>query len=328
MDTLALGAAFTILAAVMAFALAFYASAAARTQVRGRLEGVLTGTSSVLEGGAAVTALRETRSVLGALRLFVLGTWLDQIQESLRRADSQLQPLDVIVARIALGGVGFVAGYLFMGEVMGLAMGFVAGLALAVIGFQLPQVWVDKRGEGRRQKLEEQLPETLSLVSNSLKAGMGLLQGLSMAADQMEHPMGTELRQAIHEMNVGSSVEEALNALTERVRSYDLDIVVTAILVQRSVGGNLSEILETVAGTMRERVRIRGEIQTLTAQQRMTGFVIGLLPVVVGVLFLVVSPEYIKVLFTEGQGQVLLGIAAGLQILGTVIIRRILDIEV
>jgi tight adherence protein B len=112
----------------------------------------------------------------------------------------------------------------------------------------------------------------------------------------MEHPIGTELNQTIHEMHIGSSAEEALLDLSERCGSYDLDLVVTAILVQRSVGGNLAEILETVAETMRERVRIRGEISTLTAQQSMTGIIIGLLPLVVGGFFMIVSPEYIGLL--------------------------------
>jgi len=144
----------------------------------------------------------------------------------------------------------------------------------------------------------------------------------------MEHPVSTELGVAIHEMNVGSSVEEALLALNERTDSYDLDLVITAILVQRSVGGNLSEILDTVATTMRERVRIRGEVKTLTAQQRMTGVIIGLLPVAVGGMFMLISPEYMTVLFTENLGKIMLGIAVVLEAVGLIIIRRILAIEV
>ena len=104
--------------------------------------------------------------------------------------------------------------------------------------------------------------------------------------------------------------------------------MVTAILVQRSVGGNLSEILDTVAATMRERVRIRAEVKTLTAQQSMTGIVLGLMPVGVGALFMVVSPDYIMVLFTEPIGKVMLGIALVMEVIGIMIIRRILDIEV
>jgi tight adherence protein B len=211
-----------------------------------------------------------------------------------------------------------------VGETLGLVIA--AGAAFG--GFQAPQMWVSNRVKSRAQKLEQQLPEALTLVGNSLKAGFGLLQSLSLATQQLEHPISTELAQTVYETNVGSSMDEAFLELSRRCDSYDLDLVVTAILVQRSAGGNLAEILDNVAGTMRERVRIRGEINTLTAQQRMTGFVIGLLPVGVGGLFMLVSPEYISVLFTETIGKVLLAIAVLLEVVGTIVIRRILSIEV
>jgi tight adherence protein B len=129
-------------------------------------------------------------------------------------------------------------------------------------------------------------------------------------------------------MNIGSSAEEALLGLSERSSSYDLDIVVTAILVQRTVGGNLGEILDTVADTMRERIRIRGEIQTLTAQQKLTGIVLGLIPVGCGILFQFMSPGYIAPLFTTFMGKMMLGTAVVMETVGIMIIQRILKIEV
>lgn len=323
MDLLALFAALSVLVTVLAFALAFYSGVVSRGQVRGRLEGVLASTDSVVEGGT-VTPLRESRSVLGALRLVASGAWLERISENLRRADSNLQPADFIAIRIALAGLGFALPYLFFDAPMGL----VGGIGAAAGGFQIPQIWINRRQKSRMRKLEEQLPETLTLVANSLKSGFGLLQSLSLAAEQGVHPLATELELAIHEMNVGSSVEEALTNLSERSHNYDLDLVVTAILVQRSVGGNLAEILDTVAGTMRERVRIRAEVQTLTAQQQLTGVVIALMPVAVGGMFLIVSPGYINVLFTSTEGQVVLGVGVVLELVGIMIIGRILDIEV
>jgi len=178
------------------------------------------------------------------------------------------------------------------------------------------------------QKLNAQLPEALTIISNSLKAGFGLLQALNSASEHLAHPISTELSRTIHEMNIGSSAEEALVALSERSGSYDLDIVVTAILVQRTVGGNLGEILDTVADTMRERIRIRGEIQTLTAQQKLTGMVIGALPIGVGILFQLMSPGYISPLFTTVTGKLMLGTAVVLEVVGVMIIQRVLNIEV
>jgi tight adherence protein B len=314
-----------VLAAVLCVAFALYSGGAARTQVRGRLEGILAGTS-VVEGGGqpGTSALRETRTVIGFLRLFFSGAWSERTQEKLTRADSNLQPTDFFAIRFALAGLGFAVPFLFIGGVMGTA----GGVGLAIVGFQAPQMWLDNRTQSRAKKLEQQLPEALTLISNSLKAGFGLLQSLSLAAEQLEHPISTELGQTIHEMNVGSSVEEALYALNERAGSYDLDLVVTAILVQRSVGGNLAEILDTVAETMRERVRIRGEIETLTAQQKLTGIIIGLLPVGVGLMFMLVSPGYINPLFTETVGKIALAIAVIMETIGILVIRRILDIEV
>ena len=134
--------------------------------------------------------------------------------------------------------------------------------------------------------------------------------------------------QAVQETNIGSGIEEAFLSLSERNQNYDLDLVVTAVLVQRTAGGNLSEILTTVAGTMRERVRIKGEIQTLTAQQRLTGIVIALLPVGVGVMFLFISPDYIRPLFTDSFGRIILIAGGFMEIVGVLVIRKILSIEV
>ncbi len=323
MDLLALGASASILITIMTVALAFYSGAATRVLVRNRLEGVLAGTASVVEGDT-VAPLRGTPTVAGIFRSVVSGAWLERMRTKLERADSRLQPVDFMIIRFMLACLTFAVPYLFLGGVLGL----VAALGAAVVGFQVPEMWINSRTNARSNKLEEQLPEAITLVSNSLKAGFGLLQALSLAADQMEHPISTELAQAINEMNLGSHPDEALTALSERTGNYDLDLVVTAILVQRSVGGNLSEILDTVAATMRERVRIRAEVKTLTAQQSMTGIVLGLMPVGVGALFMVVSPDYITPLFTEPIGKVMLGVALVMEVIGVMIIRRILDIEV
>ena len=324
MDVLAIGASVSILVTVLLFALAFYASASVGAQVRGRLQGVLAGSTSVVEGSAITPLREEGQTVVGLLRFAISGSWLQQMEHDLQRADSRLQPVDFIAIRVAFAGVGFVVPFVLIGG----GIGVLVGLGAAVLAFQVPQFYMTQRRNGRRRKLEEQLPEALTLVANSLKAGFGLLQSLSQAADRLEHPISTELAQTIHEMNIGANADEALLSLSERSDSYDLDLVVTAMLIQRSVGGNLAEILDTVAAMMRERVRIRGEIITLTAQQRLTGIIIGLLPVGVGAMFLVVSPEYVSVLFTETIGRVMLGISIVLEAVGIMVIRRILAIEV
>jgi tight adherence protein B len=137
-----------------------------------------------------------------------------------------------------------------------------------------------------------------------------------------------EIRRTLRDISIGSSIEDALDALNQRVGSSDFDIVLTAILIQRSVGGNLAEILDNVAHTMRERERIRGEIQTLTSQQRMTGFVIGGIPVGLGAIFFLISPDFVGLLFTDPLGRMMLGAAAVMETLGFLVIRKIVNIEV
>ena len=323
MDVLAVGAALSILVTVLLLALAFYSSAALGIQVRGRLEAILAGSASSVED-PTVTPLREGTSVIGLLRFVFSGAWLERMEEDLRRANSNLQPVEFMAIRVAFAGLGFTAAFLFIGG----WVGFLLGVVIGALAFQVPRVWMNQRRVSRGKKLEAQLPEALTLISNSLKAGFGLLQSLNLAAEQLEDPIASYVGQTIHEMNIGSSVEEAFLSLSERAGNYDLDLVVTAILVQRSVGGNLGEILDTVAATMRDRERIRGEISALTAQQMLTGIVIGLLPVAVGAMFLVVSPDYISVLFTESMGKIMLGAAVVMEAVGIMIIRRILAIEV
>ena len=321
MDLLALGAAASILVAVAALALSVGA-VPANVTARNRLELALSGGHSIIDGGA-IDPLRAKKR-LGLLQAIVSGASLERTRNDLRLADSNLQATDFLAIRFGLAALLFAAPIIFPGGVPGVVLGVIAG----AVGFMLPKFWLNHGKSARKSKLESQLPEALSMIANSLKAGFGLIQAMSMAAEQLEHPISTELAITVYETNVGSSAEEAFLALSERNENYDLDIVVTAVLVQRTAGGNLSEILETVTHTMRERFRIRGEIATLTAQQKLTGIVISLLPVGVGGMFMVVSPDYITPLFTETMGRVMLGAAGLLEFIGILVIQRILNIEV
>lgn len=321
-DKLAAVTAVSLMVTVIVALFAFYGSAVPSQQAVRRLEGLMSGTS-VVEGTSPV-ALRRTNAEGSIFSHFAVGSVTEKLQTELERADLTISPGEFVALRMLLAFVGLVGPLFLVSGVFGLIIAIVG----AVIGYNLPKFYLNKRRQGRINKLNAQLPEALTMISNSLKAGFGLLQALSVAAEQLEHPISTELARTIHEMNIGSSAEEALLALSERSSSYDLDIVVTAILVQRTVGGNLGEILDTVADTMRERIRIRGEIQTLTAQQKLTGIVIGLLPVGVGMMFQVMSPSYINPLFTTLVGKMLLGVAVVMETIGIMIIQRILKIEV
>lgn len=322
MDPLAAVAALSVMMTVVVTMFAFYGNALPQSQaVRGRLQGLMSGTPIVDAGPVALRQRGSTKSTITGL----IGTNVtEKLSEQLERADLSLQPSEYIVLRFALAAVGLVLPVLFIAE----WYGYVLAVICAVLAYNIPKIYMGRRRQSRVDKLNAQLPEALTMISNSLKAGFGLLQAMAVASEQMQHPIATELGRTIHEMNIGSSAEEALQNLNERSGSYDLDIVVTAILVQRTVGGNLGEILDTTAETMRERIRIKGEIQTLTAQQKLTGIVIGLLPIAVGGLFTVVSPGYINPLFTTLIGQMMLGLAVVLEVVGIMVIQRVLNIEV
>ena len=253
------------------------------------------------------------------------GEWSARTALQLERAGLQLRVSEYLTLRLLAALLGFLLVTLISG---GHPVGLVAAALVAVLSFMLPAFIVQALRARRVHKLNEQLEQMVSMVSNSLKAGFGLLQSLEQAAQQLSPPLSSELLRVIHETNVGATLEDALTALGERVESYDLDLIVTAILIQRTVGGNLAEILDNVGYTIRERVRIQGEVNTLTAQKKLSGAVIGLLPVAVVLLFFATSPDYMSVLFTHTAGRILLVTAVVLDLVGLLMIRRILTIEI
>ncbi|MGK2964116.1 MAG: type II secretion system F family protein [Tepidiformaceae bacterium] len=239
----------------------------------------------------------------------------------LDRAGLALNPREYFVLRIGVSVAVAFAGLLFLPLP-------ILGIALAPLGYLGTGFWLKLRITRRTRKLESQLPELLSTIASGLRAGFGLMQALEASAEQMPAPIAVDVRRMLRDTAMGASVEQSLTNLNTRVGSPDFDIVITAILIQRSVGGNLAEILDSVAHTMRERERIRGEIRTLTAQQRMSGYVIAAIPVCLLVAFNMISPEFTGLLFSDPLGRVLLGVAGGLEVIGFLAINKIVSIEV
>ncbi|MDI6858751.1 MAG: type II secretion system F family protein [Dehalococcoidia bacterium] len=298
-------------------------------KVRRRLDHVVN--RAPLAGSFVSSALRRTElSRFSFIADLLSGKeWVDSVARDLERADLKLRVGEYLSLRVAAALVLFAAVLVLMGSG---GVNLVIALGVGAVGYMLPKFYLSRRIESRLSKFNDQLVEALGLVSNSLRSGFGLLQSLDLAAEQLAPPLATEFKQTINDVNVGASFEEALIALNDRVKSNDLDIVVTAILIQRTVGGNLAEVLDTVAHTMRERARIKGEIRTLTAQQRMSGYIVGGLPVaIIGILTLVGSmmgESYVASLFTTNAGRIALVAAGVLEGMGILLIRRILKIEV
>jgi tight adherence protein B len=204
-----------------------------------------------------------------------------------------------------------------------------------ILGFLLPRFWLNRRKSGRLNAFNKQLPDTITLIANGLRSGSSFLQAIEMVLREAAPPVSTEFGRVIREVNLGLALDEALENIVRRVKSDDLELMVVAISIQHTVGGNLAEILDSIAYTIRERVRIKGEIRTLTAQQRLSGYVVGFLPFALAGFIFIVAPTFFQPMFENPPG--ILGLPAGVIILsvggvmmaaGFVFIRRIVDIEV
>jgi len=211
----------------------------------------------------------------------------------------------------------------------------IALLVAAFIGFMLPRFWLGRRKSGRLNAFNKSLPDTITLLANALRAGSSFLQAIELVVRESRPPISTEFGRVIREVNLGLPFEQALENMVRRVRSDDLELMATAISIQHTVGGNLAEILDSIAYTIRERVRIKGEIRTLTAQQRLSGYVVGFLPIGLAGFLFVAAPNFMSPMFANPPE--VLGLPAGVVILlfggfmmflGFMFIRKIVDIEV
>lgn len=198
----------------------------------------------------------------------------------------------------------------------------------AYVGAKLPG-WLLKSHLRRRLRIaEEQLVDFLAMTANAMRAGHSFLQALDLAAREMPDPIGLELRRTLREVNLGLTVEDALLRLVDRLPSPDLDLLITAVLIQRQVGGDLASILDNIAATIRGRQRIKGEVQTLTAQGRMSGWVISLMPIGLALILNTMNPEYMRLLWTDPIGIILLAVGAVSMSLGIFIINKIVKIDI
>jgi tight adherence protein B len=237
------------------------------------------------------------------------------------------------MANLPLKGEEFLALVLIIGLTAGVFFGLLAeniilGILAAAISGYLAFFTLRIAKAKRLSRFNDQIGDALVIISNSLRSGFSFLQAMQMVKQEMPLPISREFDVTLQEMNWGIPTEEALNNLTRRVDSEDLDLVVTALLIQRQVGGNLAEVIDNIANTIRERVRIKGEIKTLTAQSRISGLIIGLLPAVLtGILYLI-NPAYISILFTTAFGLLLISMALASQVVGFIIIKKIIDIKI
>lgn len=225
--------------------------------------------------------------------------------------------------------VGVTAFSFIFFQIIALAMGRNAMLSLlfAVVGIGIPIIVLKILQKKRRSGFDSQLVDALMMIASSLRSGFSFLRGMQVVAQEMPAPISEEFERVINEVGVGRTIEDSLRNMVGRMRSYDLDLAVTAILIQLQVGGNLAEMLETIAATIRERVRIYGEMRALTAEGRISGWVLVAVPVILGVVLTIVNPQYMSFLWTERLGHYFVAAAIALQIIGGLIMKRMLVLD-
>ena len=204
----------------------------------------------------------------------------------------------------------------------------VAAVGCAVAILLGPVFYLSIRRKRRMAKLTSQLPDVFTMMSQALRAGHGLASALQLVHEQMPDPIGTEFGRVYHEQNLGIKIEDALLAMADRVNSLDVRFFVTAVLIQRQTGGDLAEVLDKIGDVIQQRIELFGMVAALTAEGRMSGWVLFALPIVVFIAVMVLNPEYVKVLLTDNRGKLMLCLAGGMQLTGMAMIRWIVNIKV
>jgi tight adherence protein B len=327
------------IAALAIILIAFGIASSGSSGISDRLERYASGRG---EGGKAtaqsqgpITDLIQQSQALANLNKVVEGRDFGaNLARELARADLRLKPSEYLF--IWLGSIVGVPVLLFiLGFFLSALQSPLALLVGMLIGFMLPRFWLNRRKNGRLNAFNKQLPDTITLIANALRAGSSFLQAIELVVRESRPPISVEFSRVIREVNLGLPFEQALENMVRRVRSDDLELMATAISIQHQVGGNLAEILDSIAYTIRERVRIKGEIRTLTAQQRLSGYVVGFLPIALAGFLFVAAPGFMEPMFLNPPA--VLGLPAGVVILifggfmmfiGFMLIRKIVDIEV
>jgi len=250
----------------------------------------------------------------------------NSISAELARADLRLTAGEYVMLNLGAVAFGALLGIILGGGTT--TSGFVLALVGALIGFYGPRMYVRFLQDRRLNAFNNQLGDTIVLLANSMRSGYSLLQSMETASKELPPPMSTELQRVTREIGLGLTTQTALANMYRRVPSDDLDLLITAINVQHEVGGNLAEILDNIAHTIRERIRILGEIRTITAQQRLSGYILAALPIVLGFLIFTLNPQYISRLWTSNCGLLMLAVGFIMIVIGFLVIRKITDIEV
>jgi tight adherence protein B len=284
---------------------------------------------------AQLTATKLTANKNALQESGVLAQPLDATQNMLAEFLSRFSQISLLFVQadtsLTPSKFCFISGFMGVaGAVAAAASGLNPALAPAFFVFAalLPLIWLVMRRRRRIKKFGKQLPDALELIARALRAGHSLAAGFSLVASEMAAPIGVEFNRCYEEQNLGIPLDEALKNLTDRVPNLDLKFFCTAIVLQRQTGGDLAEILDKIGSLIRERFRIFGQVQALTGEGRLSGIVLLALPPVLFATVYYLNPDYVTVLFTDPMGKKMLAGAIIMQLLGAVVIRKIVNIKV
>jgi tight adherence protein B len=284
-----------------------------------------------LAGGPQVRDLAEheaERSFTGVVDRLPLVTsllqttrWWEETQLELLRAGVLLKPSEL---------VGITAGTTALGGLLGLLVfhSFGSGLIFAALGAAIPWISVKVKQAKRARDLLAQLPEAIEMMATALRTGFSFLRAVQLIASQMQPPISDEFRRLGAEVQMGMSTDDALGSLVDRTKCYDLELLVAAVQIHLTVGGNLSEILDNISGTIRERVKLQGEIAAATAEGRMSAGVLLAMPFGIAIIINIVNPPYLTPLFTSPLGLAMTLVAGLLMGMGAMVIRRMVEIDI
>jgi tight adherence protein B len=248
-------------------------------------------------------------------------SFAERLERQLVAADSNMSVGEFMIIRLSAVLWAFVLGWFIARQPM-------AGLLLAVIGWVAPGMWLKQKQSKRIKAFSDQLPDMLSMLTGSLRSGYGLLYAISVIETEMPEPMASEFGRVLRETALGYSLSDALDHLVGRVQNDDLELVVTAVHIQSEVGGSLAEVLDTITNTIRERIQLKGQIQAMTSQQRITGTVLSALPFLMGTALFLLNPEYIGAMFQPGWVLIIPAGATIMVVCGNLLMGQMVKIEV
>jgi tight adherence protein B len=309
----------------LAFVVAFYAwRASTLTEGQKRIQEQLRRLSMVgREGSVDPAILRDKRlsDITFIDRLLAALPISRDLELLLYQAGLSWRVGTLILLMAVTGAAGFLLCALLLHRPL---VGLLVGATVAFI----PYGWVRSKKTKRMNQFSEQLPDALDLMTSALRAGLSFPAALQLVAQESPEPLAQEFAVTFDEQNLGLDMREALTNLTDRVDSLDLKFFVTAVIIQRETGGNLAEIMESIARIIRERFRILGDVKARTAHGRLTGMILSVLPIALAIIFSIIAPKYMVTFFRDPAGQVLLMLCLALQIMGYIWIRRVIQIKV